>query len=420
MTTALHTHPDFRRLWIGDTIAQLGTNVGHIVLPLLAIAVLNASPFQLGVLAAAETAAFLVIGLPAGAWVDRVRRKPLMIRMDLARATLLLTVPLAGWLGWLTLSQLVVVALLVGACTVFFDVGYQAYLPSLVGRDRLVDGNAKLQASQSVAQLSGPAAGGALSQAVGAANTMLATGVGYLASALMLSRIRATEPPPDRPAKRDLRAEVVEGLKFVLHNRYLRPIVLCTASWNMFFGVESAVFILFLAKTINLGPGQIGLVSALAGIGAIIGAAAASRVNAAIGTARAIWLVPLVSTPFGLLIPLAEAGWRLAPLVVGFLIVNFGVVIYNIAQVSFRQAICPDRLLGRMNASVRFIIWGTMPLGALLGGTLASAVGVRETLWVAVTGWIVSTFWVLFSPLRALRDTPSAPSPSPGQSTDGA
>ncbi|CRK55766.1 major facilitator superfamily MFS_1 [Alloactinosynnema sp. L-07] len=413
MTTALHTHPDFRRLWIGDTIAQFGTNIGHIVLPLLAIAVLNASPFQLGVLTAAETAAFLVIGLPAGAWVDRVRRKPLMVRMDLARAALLLTVPLAGWLGWLTLSQLVVVALLVGACTVFFDIGYQAYLPSLVGRDRLVDGNAKLQASQSVAQLSGPAVGGALSQAIGAANAMFATGVGYLASALMLSRIKAVEPVPDRPAERDLRAEVLEGLRFVLHNRYLRPIALCTASWNLFFGVEAAVFVLFLAKTIGLNPGQIGMVAALAGVGSILGAVAATRVNSAIGTARAIWLVPLVCAPFGLLIPLARPGWPMVLLVVGFLVVNFAVVIYNIAQVSFRQAICPDHLLGRMNASVRFIIWGTMPLGALLGGTLASTIGVRETLWIAVAGWAVSSLWVLLSPLRGLRDAPSAPEPSP-------
>ncbi|WP_436495814.1 MFS transporter [Actinokineospora sp. HUAS TT18] len=413
MTTALHTHPDFRRLWIGDTIAQFGTNIGQIVLPLLAIAVLNATPFELGVLTAAETAAFLLIGLPAGAWIDRMRRKPLMVRMDLARAALLLTVPLAGWLGWLTLSQLVVVALLVGACTVFFDIGYQAYLPSLVGREHLIEGNAKLQASQSVAQLSGPAAGGALSQVIGAANAMLATGVGYLASALMLSRIKAVEPAPHRPPERHLRAEVVEGLRFVVHNRYLRPIALCTASWNLFFGVETAVFVLFLAKTIGLTPGQIGLVMALAGIGSIIGAVLATKVNAAIGTARAIWLVPLASTPFGFLIPLATPGWPMALLIVGFLMVNFAAVIYNIAQVSFRQAICPDHLLGRMNASVRFIVWGTLPLGALLGGTLASTIGVRETLWVAVSGWLASSLWVVLSPLRALRDTPSAPEPSP-------
>ncbi|MGQ0838688.1 MFS transporter [Actinokineospora sp.] len=414
--TTLRTHHDFRRLWAGDTIAQFGTAVGHIVLPLLAVAVLNATPFEMGVLTAAETAAFLLIGLPAGAWVDRVRRKPLMVRMDLARAALLLTVPTAWWLGMLTLTQLVVVALLVGACTVFFDVGYQSYLPSLVGRGHLIEGNAKLQASHSVAQFSGPALGGVLSQALGAATALLTTGLGYLASAAFLSRIKAAEPEPARPVERDLRAEVAEGLRFVLHNSYLRAIVGCTATWNLFFGVEGAVFVLFLARTIGLNATGIGLVMALAGVGGVLGAVASSRVNRAIGQARAIWLVPLASAPFGLLIPLAQPGWSVSLVVVGFLVVSFSGVVYNVAQVSFRQAICPDHLLGRMNASVRFIVWGTLPLGALIGGTLGTWIGVRATLWVAVTGWLLASLWVVLSPLRSLRDIPEpeeVPTPTP-------
>ncbi|SDC46958.1 Predicted arabinose efflux permease, MFS family [Actinokineospora iranica] len=379
MTTALCSHPGFRKLWAGDTIAQFGTAVGAIVLPLLAVAVLDVSSGEMGLLMAAESAAFLLIGLPAGAWVDRVRRRPLMIRMDLARAALLLSLPIAGWFGVLSLPQLVVVALLVGACTVFFDIGYQSYLPSLVGREHLMEGNAKLQASHSAARFAGPAIGGGLTQLVGAATALVSTGVGYLASALFLSRIRAEEPPPVRAEKPNLRAEVTEGLRFVFSERSLRAIVSCTATWNLFFGVQSAVFVLFLVRTVGLTEAVVGLVMALTSVGGILGAVLSARVIRLVGQARAIWLVPLAGSPFGILIPLARPGWPVGLLVLGLLVFSFASVVYNVAQVSFRQAICPDHLLGRMNANVRFIVFGTLPLGALAGGALGEWVGVRAT-----------------------------------------
>ncbi|MFC5287730.1 MFS transporter [Actinokineospora guangxiensis] len=406
MAATLRHHTDFKRLWVGDTIAQLGTNVGTIVLPLLAVGLLNASAFEMGLLTAAEYAAFLLIGLPAGAWVDRMRRRPMMIRMDLARAALLITVPVAWWLDALTFGHLVVVALLVGACTVFFDVGYQSYLPSLVGRELLVEGNAKLQASHSVAFTAGPALGGGLAQLIGAASALVTTGVGYLASAFFLSRISAAEPEPPRPATRDLRVEVMEGLRFVLGNRYLRSIVGCTATWNLFNGVNAAVMVLFLVNDIGLNEGSVGLVVGLAGVGGILGALLAGRIGRLLGQARTIWVAAVVSAPFGLLFPLAEPGPMLVVAVAGFLVVQAMGVVYNVAQVSFRQTICPDRLLGRMNASVRFIVWGTLPLGGLLGGVLGEWVGVRETVWVAVIGWAAAALWVVLSPLRALRDLP--------------
>ncbi|MGX7826836.1 MFS transporter [Actinokineospora sp. 24-640] len=406
MATTLRHHVDFRRLWVGDSIAQVGFALGHVVLPLLAVGLLNVSAWQMGVLTAAETAAFLLIGLPAGAWVDRMRRRPLMIRMDLARAALLATVPAAWWLEALTFTHLVVVALLVGTCTVFFDVGYQSYLPSLVGRVHLVEGNAKLQASHSVAQTAGPALGGGLAQAVGAASALVVTSAGYLASALFLSRITAVEPEPVRPAVRDLRAEVMEGLRFVLGNRYLRSIVACMSTWLLFAGVNNAVFVLFLVKEVGLTEGGVGLVVGAAGAGGIVGALVASRVNRAIGQVRAIWVSQVVGAPFGLLIPLAAPGWPLVVAVAGYVMVLLCVVVFNVAQVSFRQTICPDHLLGRMNASVRFIVWGALPLGGLLGGGLGEWLGIRTTVWIAVSGWALASLWLVLSPLRKLRDVP--------------
>ncbi|MCG8918021.1 MFS transporter [Actinokineospora sp. PR83] len=406
MTTTLRGHQGFRRLWAGDTIAQFGTSIGNLVLPLLAIAVLQVTPGEMGVLTAAENAAFLLVGLPAGAWVDRMRKRPMMIRMDLARAVLLLTVPIAAWVGVLTLTHLVVVALGIGLCTVFFDVGYQSYLPALVGRAHLVEGNAKLQASQSVAGLAGPALGGLLVQWLSAAAALVTTCFGYLASALFLSRIRLEETVVRRPGKPDLRAEVVEGLRFVLGNRLLVAIVGCTGTSNFFNGVVTAVHLLFLTQVVGLSAGAVGVVVGLESAGGLLGALIAGRVGRRIGGARAIWLSLVVTMPFSLLIPLAAPGWPLVVAVAGYVVVNVGVLVYNISQVSFRQVICPDALLGRMNASIRFIVWGTLPLGALAGGALGEWLGVRTTLWVGVVGWVAATAWVVFSPLRGMRDTP--------------
>ncbi|SES48622.1 MFS transporter [Actinokineospora terrae] len=409
MTSTLRGHPGFRLLWVGDTIAQFGTAIASVVLPLLAVGVLHATPGQMGVLVAAETAAFLLIGLPAGAWVDRVRRRPLMIRMDLVRAALLLSIPVAGWLGVLSFTQLVVVALLVGTCTVFFDIAYQSYLPALVGRDHLMEGNAKLQASQSVAVFSGPALGGGLTGLIGAATTLAGTGLGYLASALCLSRITADEPRPERLPDRNLRAEVAEGLRFVVTNRRLRAIAGCTTSWNLFYGVQGAVLVLFMVRVLGLTPAVVGLVLGLTGVGGILGAAVSARVVRALGQARAIWLVPTVGALFGPLVPLADPDWRLGLIVLGEVAIGFTGVVYNVAQISYRQAICPDHLLGRMNASIRFLVWGTLPLGALAGGALGTALGIRQTMWIAVAGWALSCLWVVFSPLRTERDSTIRP-----------
>ncbi|MBN6041610.1 MFS transporter [Amycolatopsis sp. 195334CR] len=410
---SLWRHADFRRLWAGDTASQLGAFVGHTVLPLLAATVLAASPFEMGVLTAAETLAFLLIGLPAGAWVDRIRRRPLMLRADFARAALLLSVPLAWWAGVLTLTQLVVVALLTGVCTVFFDVAYQSYLPSLVGRDQLLEGNAKLQSSQSVSQVVGPGIGGGLAQLLGPANAVLMTGLGFLTSALCLLRIRRTEPEPEPHENPKLTAQIAEGLRFVFGNRTLRAITSATATANFANGVFLAVEMLFLTRTLGLSAAAVGVLLAAGGAGSVLGALTSGLVNRRIGQARAIWLIPLLTWPAHLLVPLAAPGWRLGFAVVGLVVFGYGVIVYNVAQVSYRQAICPDRLLGRMNASVRFVVWGVLPLGSMLGGVLGEFAGIRNTLWVAGALEALAVVWVLASPLRRMRDIPDVPAAVP-------
>jgi MFS family permease len=413
---SLFRHRDFRLLWASDTISQFGAFVGQTVLPLLAVTVLAATPFEMGLLTAAETAAFLLIGLPAGAWVDRMRRRPLMLRADIARAVLLLSIPVTWWLGALTLPHMIIVALLVGVCTVFFDVSYQSYLPTLVGREQLLEGNAKLQASQSVAQVSGPALGGGLAQLVGAASAALATGLGFVASALFLFRIKKAEPQPERETDRRLWTEVGEGLRFVFGNASIRAIALTGTTAGFFLTMQTASMVLFLVGDVRLSSGQVGLVLAVPGVGGALGATTANWWYRRIGNARAIWVSILFIAPFELLIPLAQPGWTILLTVLGMLGVGYGVIVHNVAQVSFRQASCPDRLLGRMNASMRFMIWGAFPLGSLAGGVLGEVIGVRGTLWVGACGLSLSGLWVVFSPLRKMVSTPTT---TPDQAAPG-
>ncbi|MEU6646786.1 MFS transporter [Saccharomonospora sp. NPDC046836] len=406
---SLWFHRDFRRLWAGDTASQFGTFVGHTALPLLAATTLAASPLEMGLLRAAEHAAFLVLGLPAGVWVDRMRRRVLMLRADLARGVLLLSVPVAWWAGVLTLPYLIVVALLVSVCTLFFDVAYQSYLPSLVGRAKLVEGNAKLQVSQSVAQVTGPSIAGVLAQLLGTVSAVVTVGLSYLTSASFLLRIRAGEPEPQPRDGTRLRDEIAEGLRFVFGNPNLRAITLCTATGNLMGGAFTAIEVLFLTRNLGLSPAGVGGVLAAAGAGGVLGALTASWWMRRIGQARAVWLVGLVTWPAQLLVPLAAPGWRIGLAVAGLIAVGYGVVVYNVAQVSYRQAICPDRLLGRMNASVRFVVWGTLPIGGLLGGVLGQWIGVHATVWLSAAGMTLSVLWVLCAPCAT--SPPWRPSP---------
>lgn len=406
---SLWKHGDFWRLWAAQTSSQVATAIGLTVIPLLAVTVLAATPLEMGVLTGAEYAAFLLLGLPAGAWVDRVRRRPIMITSDLARTALMLSVPVAWWSGVLTLTQLIVVGALVGLCTVLFDVSYQSYLPGLVGRARLVDGNAKLQASQSIARVGGPSGGGGLAQLLGAANAMVAMGAGYLASAVFVWRIRTPEARPEPSTARNLRAEIGEGLRFIARVPTLRAIVASTTTSNFCFTVLSTLFVLFLSRQLRLGPAQIGLVMTCVGAGGLLGALTVGWWNRWVGQVRTIWLSPLICYQFGLLIPLAGTGTAALLAAIGYGMIGYGIVVFNVGSVSYRQTICPEHLLGRMNATFRFFVWGVAPIGGFLGGALGEWLGVRDTLWLATLGMVLSVLFLLLSPLRTVRDVPTNP-----------
>lgn len=397
---------DFRQLFVADTISQVGTQVTHIALPLVAILALDASPLEVGVLAACETAAFLLVGLPAGAWVDRMRRRSVLIFGDVARAVLLGSVPVAWWAGTLTMPQLYTVGLLLGVFTVFFDVAYQSYLPHLVGRDNLVEGNAKLEAVRGVSHVAGPTAGGLLVQWLTAPVAIVADAISFLLSAVFVGLIRKREPKPEPAADRHLGREIGEGLRFVLGNRLLRSIAMCTGSSNLCSSIAMTMFLVLLADDLDVPAGTIGLLMSTGSIGGLIGAFTAMRIARWLGQGPTIWIAIGVTAPFGLLMATVQPGWKLWLAAFGFGVTMFGAVVYNIAQVSFRQGLTPERLLGRMNATMRFLVWGTMPLGGLVGGVLGARVGVRETVMIGMIGGCLAFLPVFFSPLRTMRELP--------------
>ncbi|MBF6044574.1 MFS transporter [Streptomyces sp. NRRL B-1677] len=399
---------DFRLLLTGAAVSQIGAQVTVVALPLVAVVVLDASPLEAGLLTAAETAAFLLVGLPAGAWLDRMRRLPVLIRADVVRAAAMATLPLAAWAGALTMAQLYAVALVTGVATVFFDIAHQSYLPSLLPREQLVPGNGALETARSSAQVAGPGLGGALVQLLGAPFALLADALGYLLSAVFLRGIRAREPEPAPAPGVPLRAQVAEGLAFVFRHPVLRMIACATALANFFTAMLMAVQTVFLVRVLELPPGVMGLMMSAAAVGGLAGALCAGTLARAVGQARVIWLSTVVTGPFALLWPLSGRGASAAWFALASAVVFFGAVVYNVAQVSFRQLLCPDELLGRMNATLRFTMWGTMPLGALAGGAVAEAAGARTAVWVCAAGILLVPVPLLASPLRGLRDLPAA------------
>lgn len=407
--SGLAYHHDFRQLWIGDTVSQLGTQLSLLALPVLAIEVLGADAFQMGVLVACETLAFLAIGLPAGAWVDRWRKRRVMITADVARALLLASLPIAWATDVLTLAQMFVVAVAFGVFTVFFDVSYQSYLPDLVPSDRISEGNAKLQASQSVSMVAGPSLGGFLIRAVGAPLTLVVDAISFLVSAAYLGRIRHAETPPAKETRRSLRTEIAEGLSFVLRQPLLVRITATTATSNFFASVANALFVLYALRDLDITPSQIGLIFSAGAVGGLFAALLATRIGRWLGEGRTIPLSSLTAVPFVALTPVASAApapWVVPLLAAGTVGMFFCVVVYNVTQVSFRQRLCPKPLLGRMNASVRFIVWGTMPVGAFVGGVLGTWLGIVPALWVGVAGQALASLPVLLSPLLRMRDLP--------------
>jgi MFS family permease len=388
---------DFRLFWSGETISQVGSAMARVVIPLLAVTVLHVSTFMVSALVAVAYLPWLLIGLPAGAWVDRLPCRAVMVTCDIVSAALYASVPLAAWLGVLTAGQLLVVEFLGGVAGVFFGTAYQVYLPSLVKGDDLVEGNAKLQGSASAAGLGGPGLAGLVTQALGAAVAVLFNAVSFLVSAVCLLGIRA------RPVRREssgrsatLRRDIADGVRLVLGDPYLRPMSLFGAVGNLALAGNQALAVVFLVRVVGLESFAVGLLLAVPGVAGILGAVAARRITSLFGTARGLLLTALVVLPFGLLIPLTGPGFRVAFYVAGVLFAASGTVAVSIIIFSFRQAYAPPEMRGRVAATMSVLIAGTSPLGALIGGVLGTLIGVRSALWimfgiVAVSGTVMLT-----------------------------
>lgn len=414
---SLLRHPDFLKLWTAETISVFGTQVSALALPLIAVLVLEASPFEVALLGTVELLPFILFTLPAGAWIDRLRRRPIMVAGDLGRAALLATVPVAFALDALTIWQLYAVGFLVGTLTVFFDVANQSYLPTLVDADQLVEGNSKLQVSQSAAQIAGPGVAGWLIGLVRAPAAVLVDAASFVVSALFIAVIRRPEAPVVHPAEArgearpSLLREVREGLGFVLRHPSLRAIAAGTGSSNLFGSLALATAIVYFADEAYLGlaPEQIGFVFALGNLGGLAGALLAGRLARWFRLGPAI-IGSLFLSGFGpLLVAVAPAEGPVPFLVASGVATAFGSMVYNINQVSYRQTICPPELLGRMNATIRFLVWGTMPVGSLIGGALATVIGVHETIWIGAALSFLPALFPLLSPVRRLREMPAAP-----------
>ena len=398
--------PDFRKLWIGETTSSLGTAVGSVALALVAVVTLKASPFMVGVLTAAAWVPWLFIGLVAGAWVDRWRRRTVMLVCDLVLLALFASVPAAAWLGALTTAQLVAVALLAGSVRVFFTTAYRSLLPSLVAKPELLEANVKLSAGESAADIAGPGLAGVISQAIGAVTGLLGDAVSYLVSALCLLRIKVRETPPAPAQRTGIRREIAEGVRFLAGDPLLRTLACFGAVGNLALGGIQAVQTLFLVRAVGLQPGAVGAVFAFVSIGGFVGATIAGRLARRFGTARGLLLCYLVVAPFIFLLPLAGQQVPLAVSVLGWSVAVCGVVAGNVIAGSFYQIYSPPEMIGRIKASSSTINFGAFPLGALLGGYLGEALGSRATIWVMAAVLLSGGIILLMSPIRGLRDFP--------------
>ena len=400
-------HPDFRRLWIADLLSQLGSRLSMIAIPLLAVLTLNASTLQVSLLRTCETAAWLLLGLFAGAWVDRIRCLPVLVYADLGRALLFASIPVAAWFGVLSLAQLYVVLVLTGILTVLFDVAHSSYPPRLLEPDQLLPGNAKLAANHSIGAVIGAGAGGVLVQWLGAALTIGLDSLSFLWSALWLRSIRTPEAQPVKAERPNLRREIAEGMRYVFTHPLLRPIALNTATTMLFQAAAGSIMIVYLVREVHLRPGTIGVLSMIGLLGAIVASAVTEKISSRYGDARALLLS---ATGIGVAFTvqaLTAPGWRVSWYVVSMLLAGFCIIVSYILQVSTRQRVCPPELQGRVSATMSFVSWGSAPLGSLLGGVLGTAYGLHATLWVAGLATLAGTAFLYFSPFRTLRTVPA-------------
>jgi predicted MFS family arabinose efflux permease len=407
LPASLWRQPNFAKLWLGQTVSLFGSQITTLALPLTAIVALQATPQEMGVLRAVQALPLLFFGLFAGAWLDRRRRRPVLIAADLGRALLLLIIPLAATLGQLSIALICLVALLTGTLTVFSGIAYQSLLPALVGQERLVEGNGKLEVGRSLAQILGPGLAGALVQLITAPLTLLFDSATFLFSAICLRTIRAEEKVPEAEADRpSYRQAISEGLRFVIHNPLLRGIAGCTGTDNFFSSILFTVYLLYVTHELRVDAATLGLTFTFLGPGALIGALAAERIARVIGVGFSIILGQCLGACGVILILLTTQLSSGVIVALGGAQFLFGLAgpIYNINQHSISQVITPGHFLGRMNATMTFIMWSMSSIGALLGGVLGAVLGLQTTLIMGGLGSFLAILWLIFSPLASLRE----------------
>ena len=415
--------PGFLRLWTAETISHFGSSVTGLALPFVAITLLHATPLQVAILNLADFLPFLLIGLIAGVLVDRFPRRAILIGGDLGRALLIATIPLAYIAGFLTLAQLMLVGFAIGVLTVFFDVAYQAYLPSLIRREDLVEGNSKLELSRSGAGLLGPGLAGLLIDLLRAPVAMLIDALSFALSALLLLSIRERTPEQNLHAgeqttessavtpRGSMRTEIAEGLRFVFGHPALRTIGSATATSNLFSSISGAAFMIFAINELKMSPALIGLAFSLGSLGGLTAALIAEPLSKRFGVGRVIVLTVAIGGPFEAAIAIASPGADLLNVIlvalVGFTMGGGG-TIYNINQVSLRQALTPAAMAGRMNATMRWFVWGTIPIGSLIGGIIGETLGLRAAILVGGIGATLAFIPLLFGPVWRIKEMPTA------------
>lgn len=405
MLGSLHER-DFRLFWTGETTSQVGTAVAEVVLPLIGVRVLHAGTFAIASLTAAAWLPWVLFGLVAGAWVDRFSRRSVMIVCDLISLLLFTSIAAAYWLKFLTISQLLLAAMLAGIVSVFFKAAFQAFIPTLIGKRELMDGNAKLQASAAFSQVSGPGIGGAIAQFFGVVPGVLLNAASFAVSGICLLRIRTTEPESRKPrAKRKITHEIKEGLQFLLNDPFLRPLAAYTAVISLGVSGADSLMVVFLVRTVGVTASVTGIVLALMGIGGLFGAVIATRLVRLYGSARAM-LICRILLAFALLVPLTTRGAGLI-FSAGWIIVTAGIAAGNVISLAFRQARCPSRMLGRVSASYYTLTYSCMAFGAVLAGMLGTFIGVRPALWIIGVILASASIILFFSPIRHVHDLPA-------------
>ena len=408
---SLIRHPDFLKLWTAETVSVFGTQVTLLALPLVAATILQVTPFEFALLGTIEFLPFIFLSLPAGVWVDRLRRRPILIIGDIGRAISLVSIPIAFYFDVLTIWQLYAVGFINGCLTVFFDVAYQSYLPSIVDRDQLVEGNSKLEITRSASQIVGPGMAGVLIGILRAPFAILADAASFVVSALFVFAIRRPEPPIEphdeatgpRPS---MRSEIAAGLRYVTGHRWLRSIAATTGTSNFFGNVMGAILILFLVRERGFTAETLGFAFSIGSVGVLVAALTASRISARLGVGRTLVLSALGFGVAGIPVAIAPDSWLFAAVASSGFIGGFFGVAWNINQVSLRQAITPTRMQGKMNATMRFIVWGTIPLGQIVGGFLASIIGLHNTIWIGALGGLIAFLPVALSSVRELKTMP--------------